>query len=529
MRSLIGLLVVTSVGCEGAELAGEVEGAAESRCPIYRPHAGAGLVSFLDRPLPPIVPERSLVITRRDGYAAVAPIFTVGRVLTDEAAYLNEKICSDRPDLTPKDPFDFAIGPFKGGARDVEHHNEWPRVKVGEVTVARNAFEQRIVDRWVLGDPDGPFRLLAVVNRLDLAGDEDTRGGGQLAGGERRWFGEGRLVYGVTSDLSPSQPYPMTVIIEFRLPALVENTVNGKVSYRVDPDFDYLAGPSNDRAWREGRARWARIFGELSRWDAADPKFQALLLEVVKLFATADNHLAVRTGERLFDETLGTLSDEFEYREFYLNGEWNLSTRKIRREPVSCAQGSETLKARIDEEWNPLTGAFRFNYMLGERRLDDELEVPELSDRCGEHQYPSPDGMPYGQELGSGGYGLRAKFVRFRKDGAWSIPNVPEEKRRALALGSCSGCHGAETGNRGGFHVRPRLADQDAGLSDLLRGPIEVRPAGTIYSMDEPRFRSERLRRFAERYNFSEEYRAPKYKYEQLYCNASPCSATVYP
>ena len=86
------------------------------------------------------------------------------------------------------------------------HHNEWPRVPVCEVTVARNAFEQRIVDRWVLGDPDGPFRLLAVVNRLDLAGDEDTRGGGQTAGGDGRWFGEGRLGYGVTSYLRPSQP-----------------------------------------------------------------------------------------------------------------------------------------------------------------------------------------------------------------------------------------------------------------------------------------------------------------------------------
>jgi hypothetical protein len=65
----------------------------------------------------------------------------------------------------------------------------WPRLASGELDMTR-----------------APFRLLAVVNRLDLASADKPNG-------------EGRLVYGVTSPSGGG--IPMTVIFEFNLPTSV--------------------------------------------------------------------------------------------------------------------------------------------------------------------------------------------------------------------------------------------------------------------------------------------------------------------
>ncbi|QSQ27505.1 hypothetical protein JY651_22460 [Pyxidicoccus parkwayensis] len=474
---------------------------------------------------PAIVNDRSLVITKQAGYSSVKPLFTLGRMLKDNGNFINYHICQDRPGDPLKDLEKFVRNPFQAGANDVNEHNAWTRVKFGAIPTIRNTFQEKILNPWTAGDENGPFRLLAVVNRMDIAGDIDSRGGGNFAGSERRWFGEGRLVFGLNQDVDGSTPYPMTLIMEYRLPALKETTVGSNTTYELDTSFDNVAGPAGNDAWRDGRARWAKLWRELSRYPHTDARYKALLLNIVKLFATGDNLLALRTGERVYDTSTSSFANEFEYREFYHNDQWNLATRKLRREPILCAQGSNSLKNRILEEWNPAANDFHFTFMLGERKLE-QTEVDELSALCGNNQYPSPKGLPYGQDLNSGGYGLRAKFTRFNSSTLWTISNVNETRRHKTAAATCSGCHSTETGNSTVFHISPRLAGEDAQVSAFLTGPVQVNPNGTPYTLNELADRSTMLANFAARYDYSLDYPA---SHEQLYCNINPCSQTTYP
>jgi hypothetical protein len=71
--------------------------------------------------------------------------------------------------------------------------------------------------------------------------------------------------------------------------------------------------------------------------------------------------------------------------------------------------------------------------------------------------------------------GVRAVFVppfaRLKKNDVWEIGETTsrEQKRHAFAVRTCSGCHGPEAGIFG-FHVSPRLQNQDAKLSDFMTG-----------------------------------------------------------
>jgi hypothetical protein len=528
--SLLALAIPTITALGACEPATEtaVGQAQDAVCSPYVPINGAVTITLDNTlPAPTLVNDRSLVITKQAGYSQVKPLFTLGRLLEDDGNFINYRICQDRPGDPFKNLTNFVRFPFQAGASDVGGHNAWTGVKFGTVATIRNTFQERILTPWATSDQDGPFRLLAVVNRLDLAGDDDTRGGGELAGNERRWFGEGRLVFGLNQDLDANTPYPMTLIMEYRLPALKETTVGNNTTYEVDTSFDYEAGPAGNAAWRNGRARWATIWRELSRYDHTDANYKALLLKIAKLFATGDNHLALRTGEKVYNTATGAFANEFEYREFYLNEQWNLSTRKLRREPILCSQGSETLKNRIQDEWNSPAGDLHFTAMLGDRKMEDE-EAIELSNICGNGLYDPPDGLPYGQDLKSGGFGLRAKFTRFNSGTLWTISNVSEAKRHSTATASCSGCHSTETGNSTVFHIGPRLAGEDAQISAFLTGPVMVNPNGTQYTLDEMASRKTKLTNFAAKYDYSLDYPA-NYTNEQLYCNANPCSQTTYP
>ncbi|MEB3222373.1 MAG: hypothetical protein VKS61_09880 [Candidatus Sericytochromatia bacterium] len=86
---------------------------------------------------------------------------------------------------------------------------EVDRTVNGDVSPARKAMKQAVTDRWLAASggasldlAKAPFRLLAIVNRLDLR----TSGNA----------GEGRLIYGVLDELG--NPLPFTVIFEYGIP-----------------------------------------------------------------------------------------------------------------------------------------------------------------------------------------------------------------------------------------------------------------------------------------------------------------------
>lgn len=366
----------------------------------------------------------------------------------------------------------FALKPFQGGSADVVSNNASPQ-HIGTVVPTIDSFGERVVPFF---NPDqnkvGPFRLLAVVNRLDLAGDFDLRPGSQLAAGERRWFGEGRLVFGLSNPLDATTPFPMTFIMEFRLPALTTDQYGNIV---VDSAFDFANGPVSNDDWIARRKLWAQMWTTLSTLALGSAQYVSTLHSLVAAFATGDNHLALRTGERVRNQTTGALTNEFEYREFYLSGTWELSTRKLRREPFACSQKSNTLVSRINSDWNTSTNALVWDYLLGARNMTSD-EITETTARCG-------GALPYGQ-TGANGTEFMAKFTRFMPNTVWSIA-TPEPQRHQMALGTCSGCHSGET-NAAGFQIQPSLVGQNAKLSTFLSSKTSATPNGVTYFYDEP-------------------------------------------
>jgi hypothetical protein len=465
---------------------------------------------------PSVFYERSFVITDRQVLDKIAPDFQLGSLLYAVSRNLNQ-LALDNPDWgkEQRDPKFFALHPFKGGARDVDAHNALSdtdpnEAKVGTVPVIYNTFRNVILKDGAF-DPDlgiEPFRLIAVVNRLDLAGDFDMRGGGILGGAERRWFGEARFVFSVDRTLPDGSPMPMTVSAEYRLPALKRNA-SGTIT--LDNSFIFADGPVDEADWRHRRQLWAQVWQELSAHALNSPEYISRLRtilswtaygvrfdrDLIKASTNASHNLAFRTGEQVRvglgngGDQQGDVTDEFEYREFYLNDNWMLSTRKLRREPFDCAGKSITLADRIAAEWWSSTNSMAWRYTLGERNLEGN-ELAELQTICGR--------LPYGQVDDNGDTQLRAKFARFTATSVWRTrKSVSEAQVHSFALGSCSGCHAGETGTQG-FHIAPAPAGQPALLSAFLspqQQPTSSTPRGTPYSSDEPGRRMKLVARFA--------------------------------
>lgn len=476
-----------------------------------------------------ILKERSLVVTSRVGFSAVADpdgTLTLGKLLTDRNTFMG--VLAEQNGENAISAQRGTLKPFVAAEQDVDEHNalESPMAKLGTVAEIENTYREQILDRWdvgpdedVLADPNGPFRLLAVVNRIDLAGDIDGRAGGSqlLAEDQRKWFGEGRLVFGLTSTLD-GKPYPMTLIMEFRLPALREAGFTADTtSFEIDPTFDPIAGPIDAAAWAQGRQRWARVWRELSRYPLNSPSYKALLRDIVTVFARPENHIALRVGELVQDASgeQGSIR-EFEYREFYTTAGFQFGTRHARREPVTCAGPLPLLADVVDEEWNPSTQDFDYDYKL--RRILSPTESEALRSACG--------GFPFGGGTDvEEGIELRAHFARFRSQTVWPALDgdaANEAQRHALAIGSCSGCHGRETKTTG-FHIAPRGPNADSLLSPFLSGPVDVTPiaGGETYSYDELARRRGLLRAFFRGEEFAN---PPTNMTEQmLLCTTSPC------
>lgn len=494
--------------------------------------------------------RRALLITDHRGLSGVEGDLelSLAGLLRDLGRQTARMACLDGLTEHLDDVEAYSRNPFIAAARDVGKHNDFETgPKIGTVAHSTNTW-QTVLDHWVDGSA-GPFRLLAVANRLDVAGDTDARAGGSLAALRRRWFGEGRLVFGTTNIGPGGEVLPVTVILEFRLPALRRVQPTGNTyDLELDPDFDWDAGPtaagslSADEVWRRQRRLWALAWRELIRHDPSSGAYQRRLHDLVRLFARGENFIALRTGENERDADAGdSLTTEFEYREFYLsNSGYKLTSRKNRREPMRCEDDTATLVTHLDDDWNIGSGLdFHFDFAPGQRTLtrSEEKEVvgkDGTGGACG--------GIPYGNgELGD--VGFRANYVRFRVAPQNGFPATPawqnamgrsELKRHLFAARTCSGCHSSETGSPG-FLVSPRASDDvDAPVAHFLNTDGEVHAvtvtangAEHTYEYRELEDRLATFSRFLNQYDFSADYLAGQKTFanEMLFCSNSPCGA----
>ncbi|MBA3464600.1 MAG: hypothetical protein H0T46_32005 [Deltaproteobacteria bacterium] len=297
----------------------------------------------------------------------------------------------------------------------------WPRRADGKLNLAK-----------------APFKLRAIMNRLDVAEQEHD-------------IGEGRFVFAA---VDPQFGFPMqfTVIFEYNLPKLSAN-----------------------ETVQQSRTAWAKLFRNVG-WVKKNGKlvpreinvlFNQELVKVTDKFAarganpTGINRSAlsqVRTNEI-------QLGNPWSMREFHLQSNGTLRIGTVALTP--------------DAEFNifdPITGE-----RSGDPRFDPETgaELPPRTDRSAElvsflqanrsaviaEQHKIPAAFLAGESLEN------APFTN------WTFEKglVDEVLRRPFARNTCNGCHNAEEVQISGFyHVQPfdgfpATADGKDRLSDFVK------------------------------------------------------------
>jgi hypothetical protein len=292
--------------------------------------------------------------------------------------------------------------------------SDWPKLANGKLDLER-----------------APFRLLAIVNRLDL------RTGSAYASGDA---GEGRFVFGVvdqnaTGACAASSQLPFTVIFEYKVP------IGG-----CQAVHDYAA-------------QW-RALGDIALGDAA---FNPALQAITDRFAAANAAPGQPNGSAIgqIRTNENALAPEWELREFKLQADHQLHT-------VSPAQVPQTSLNNTPQVADFIT-ANAAHLALG------AVDVPQ--------KWPLNNGAAF-----QAGSSLNGPPVIAWKGNTTTLGQA--EARFHFSLGTCNSCHGREVQNplalsRDTFlHVRPRAAGGVSSLSTFLLGDGTLQAPSTHAFVD---------------------------------------------
>ncbi|MCW1926132.1 hypothetical protein OKA05_26475 [Luteolibacter arcticus] len=333
----------------------------------------------------------------------------------------------------------------------------------------REALEQRLIAPWRLRDghvpgsgewlPDfshAPFRLLAIVNRMDLGehalpttpaattgfpgspGYNGGSGADSLAGREA---GEARLVFAAVDPSGQPLPGGTTIILEYGLDA-----------------------PSTAR----GRTRdWALAWHHLGTQPAFDDAYRADLVQVTRLFT--DRRLGTRApGEEPNSDVLKRLADA-----------GAVLTPQLLRIRVNDGAFGEVREFR---EFHPASGKLVPARLPGTPE-DSSFEKGSADNRslaawiakqrvapASQSENPRAAKTEIPPSFSFPGAGTTVARVLnndpdFHWDG-WGLRDG--ELRRAFSMQTCCGCHCGDT-STAFFHIAPASSESEATLSKFLR------------------------------------------------------------
>ena len=285
----------------------------------------------------------------------------------------------------------------------------------GWTVASRNLMQSELLDGWIAasGGPGqpldlsiAPFKLLAIVNRLDLR-SQGAYGG---AGG-----GELRFVFLFVRDSDCSSPHTFQVIFEFGVP---------------------VSGCLGHKAWAQ---KWKSLDTLALGTPAYNAALEAITQPVVlagagvgKANGSALNQL--RVNENLLDDTGGGL--DWQFRQFAID-------------PVSHLLTTSTLAQTPGRSINMATQLAPYVNAHEDAILEDDYLVP-LS-------YPA-------------GLKFRAGGLVYDSVMRWQAPAIANpEARHRFALNTCNGCHTKETGTEFRHIGRPGFGTI-APLSGFLTG-----------------------------------------------------------
>lgn len=299
----------------------------------------------------------------------------------------------------------------------------------GYTLTQRNRIRSEIIDPWRaasgcatgsspcnLDKKRAPFRLLAIVNRMDL------RGGNPY--GEGSAAGEVRFVFGFTSQMGAVKN--ATVILEYRVPT----------AFKL-PIF------------------WGYQWQDINYLSIGNPSFNSALQELTEEIVSAgaspgspNNGSAisrVRTNERQFDPAATISSQRWSLREFVLGCPSGMT----------CALNAlflvpKTVMQTPNNSWNETPELVNYVNANAASIMAEQHSVP-ISFLGGESL-----SLPIFSQGGQA-------FI-------WNGESMyGQDERRLFAFSTCNGCHywEAETSN---FHVAPRARGVMSDLSGFLEG-----------------------------------------------------------
>ncbi|MEZ5302564.1 MAG: hypothetical protein R3F11_18300 [Verrucomicrobiales bacterium] len=307
-----------------------------------------------------------------------------------------------------------------------------------------------------------PFRLLAIVNRLDTGirivrkEVEENRGLPGLTkvevkktemelsvgltgtpqyygSSEAQSVGEARFVFAAIDQAGEPIPGGFTVIFEYGL-------------------------PGQDMA---SAVSWASLWHSLGDHKSFDDAYRRQLMAITGGFSKDGSTLRqIRTNDAAFGEVQ-------ELREFSYTG--SVTTSGASGSATQARLSPSTVAGTPAPEF-ALGGETAYQLALSAYINDQEREILDVA-----HVVPGTVDVS-GKTVGF--LGARAVLAPVGEAGDreknagffWDAPRIQErEARRIFSLNTCNGCHGAETAAAGGFHIFPRRAGEEARLSDFLR------------------------------------------------------------
>ncbi len=306
----------------------------------------------------------------------------------------------------------------------------------GWTAAKRQQIKQLVIDPWeaASGGPGqplnlakAPFRLLAIVNRVDLRGNS-VYGGGSA--------GEGRFVFGVmdmrrTGGTDPYTGQPQTGCSPTQFTVIIE--------YGID---------------RTGCAirDWGKQWYNLRNFVLGSSAYNAALQNITDQFTKANAAPSKPNGSALNQLRTNEIAianappdNDWQMREFRLpRGDGHLFEANAKQTPHETLRNTD-LTAQYVNANTPaiLAGTYVVpDFWLGQKFLTNASDVP---------------------------------FGVFWNDGP-TIPIANRQARHLFSLNTCSACHSGET-NTVFTHIKPASFGTPAGLSGFMTGISVPDPA----------------------------------------------------
>jgi hypothetical protein len=343
-----------------------------------------------------------------------------------------------------------------------------PRESLEEVLIApwRQRDGHAPGTEWLPDFSHAPFRLLAVVNRMDLGKhaappapspdgftDLPTMPGGYGSGSSlaNSDAGEARLVFGAVDATGQPLAGGMTIIFEYGLDAPPEKS---------NRPYDWAlawhrlgARKSFDAVYRADLARLTRLFTDRRETFDTTPK-ERENDPLQRLAAEAASASMQLLRVRVNDGAGGKLR---EFREF-IPRDGKLNSAALPGTPHDSFFEKGSVANRLLSDW------------LAEQRVVPASQ--QENPRAKKTEIPPSFSLPVnfrseGEPLlvGTTVAEVRDNDATFHWDG-WGLRD--EELRRAFSMQTCCGCHCGDTSSAF-FHIAPASAESEATLSKFLR------------------------------------------------------------